>query len=133
SCRVGWLALHVDAEVRADLITEHTADAVFLVGHIHGEPAELVGRGAPGEDIRGADVQTKAARLAHVLANHHIPLAAAPCRRPFLRFEQRHALSSTQGRVTLARSPTVVRCPYREKALPVSWQRCPGRQDNIQT
>src|SRR5438045_5161089 len=75
----GW-GFHgdVDAEVGADLVAQHAADAVLLVRGVHGEPPDLV-RGLPvREDVDGADVEAEAARLAHVLADDDVPAAGRP-------------------------------------------------------
>src|SRR5262249_22099626 len=84
------LQLHVDAEVRADLVAEHAADAVALVGDDHRKPAELVWRRPPREDVGRAHVETEPARLAELFADDDVPLAGGPAGGLLLRLEQRH-------------------------------------------
>src|SRR5215470_16796765 len=74
-CRHLGLRRDVDTEIRADLIAEHAADAVLLLGGVHGEPAEAVRRLAPGEHVHRTHGQTEAARLAHVLGDDNVPAA----------------------------------------------------------
>src|SRR5207248_11105079 len=87
------LHAHVDAEIRADLIAQHAADAVLLVRGVHREPADPVRSLAPGEDVHRTDVQAEPARLAHLLADHDVPAAGRALRRLLLSLEQGHRAS----------------------------------------
>src|SRR5712692_3106438 len=83
----------VNTKIRTDLVAQHAADAVLLVSHVHRKPPELVGRGAIREDVDGAHVQAEPARLAHLLADHHVPAPGRPPGRDLLSLEQRHRVS----------------------------------------
>src|SRR5262249_47183259 len=87
----------VDAEVGADLIAEHAADAVLLVRCVHRKPADLVRRRAIREDVDRADVEAEAARLAHVLADDDVPAASWALRRLLVSLEQRHRAPRSGG------------------------------------
>src|SRR5207245_4636934 len=82
-----------DTEIRADLIAQHAADAVLLVGRVHRKPADPVRGLAPGEDVHRTDVEAEAARLAHLLADHDVPAAGRALRRLLLSLEQGHRAS----------------------------------------
>src|SRR5687767_8104367 len=98
------LQLHVDAEVRTDLVAEHAADAVLFLRREHREPADLVRGLAIREHVDRADAEAEAARLAQVLADDDVPAAARSLRRLLLSLEQRHA--APRGSSPSARSPS---------------------------
>src|SRR5688572_2958025 len=108
------LGSDVDAEVGADLVAEHAADAVVLVSHVHRKPAERVGGGPVGEDVGGAHVEAEAARLAHVLADEYVPQPGGAFRRFLLSLEQRHGGSPVSS--SSARSPWRWRCGHAPAA-----------------
>src|SRR3989441_331369 len=112
------LQRHIDAEVRADLIAEHAADAVVLVGDDHREPSDLVGGRSPREDVGRAHAEAEPAGLAHVLTDDDVPLAGGPARRLLLKLEQRHPC--LPERWPSPRSPWRWRCepgPAARRAL----------------
>src|SRR5437870_167017 len=78
---------HVDAEVGADLVAEHAPDAVRFLRGEHWEPAEAVRHLAPLEDVHRTHRQAEATRLAHVLADDHVPLAGRAAGGLLLRLE----------------------------------------------
>jgi len=72
---------NVYAEIRANLIAEHTSDAFLLMRDPDWTPADFVRLISPGKNIHGAYADAKATRLTHLLVKNDIPLASFAGRR----------------------------------------------------